>query len=407
MINIYKKLKDGVASLAVFDEIIDRLGTNSVKWDSLDQVFGTREVLPLWVADMDFSCPPEVVQSLIKRAEHPIYGYPGGNSALFEAAKGWIQRRFHAEVQTDWMVAVPGVVPAIQAAIEAFTKPGDKVIIQPPVYPPFFATSENLGRRIVENPLKVVDGKYEMDFDDLRNKIDNQTKLFVLCSPHNPIGRVWSKEDLIQLGEICAEKGIIIIADEIHSDLVYEKGAHTPFYTLSKELANNCITFIAGSKTFNLAGLFTSIAIAENPKLRNEFQIAISKAGLNHINIFGIEATTAAYNHGDKWLDELLEYLHGNALFIHDFISQKIPEVKMMIPEATYLAWLDFRELGLHGQELRNFLIKEAKVGLNDGFNFGTQGDGFSRLNFGCSRSILREALERLEKAVQAYKKRK
>lgn len=391
-------------ALTIFDEIIDRLGTNSVKWDARERIFGSGDVLPLWVADMDLPCPPEVVQAIEARAKHPIYGYPGDNGALFEAAKGWVARRFGAEVDTDWMVAIPGVVPGIQVAINAFTKPGDKVIIQPPVYPPFFSTSEELGRRIVENPLKRVDGKYVMDFDDLRKKIDQRTKLFVLCSPHNPIGQVWSREDLLQLGEICAEKGIMIIADEIHSDLVYEKGAHTPFYTLSEQLANQSVTFISGSKTFNLAGLFTSIAIIKNRKLRNEFRVTANKMGLNHINLFGIVASTAAYNHGDQWLDELLDYLHENAVMIRHFLSERIPEIKMTIPEATYLAWLDFRELGLYGQELRNFLIREAKVGLNDGFQFGKQGDGFCRMNFGCPRSVLKEALQRIEKAVQVYK---
>ncbi len=391
-------------ALTIFDEIIDRLGTNSVKWDARERIFGSGDVLPLWVADMDLPCPPEVVQAIEARAKHPIYGYPGDNGALFEAAKGWVNRRFGAEVDTDWMVAIPGVVPGIQVAINAFTKPGDKVIIQPPVYPPFFSTSEELGRRIVENPLKRVDGKYVMDFDDLRKKIDQRTKLFVLCSPHNPIGQVWSREDLLQLGEICAEKGIMIIADEIHSDLVYEKGAHTPFYTLSEQLANQSVTFISGSKTFNLAGLFTSIAIIKNRKLRNEFRVTANKMGLNHINLFGIVASTAAYNHGDQWLDELLDYLHENAVMIRHFLSERIPEIKMTIPEATYLAWLDFRELGLYGQELRNFLIREAKVGLNDGFQFGKQGDGFCRMNFGCPRSVLKEALQRIEKAVQVYK---
>ncbi|WP_038112599.1 MalY/PatB family protein [Tuberibacillus calidus] len=390
--------------MTIFDEIIDRLGTNSVKWDARERIFGSGDVLPLWVADMDLPCPPEVVQAIEARAKHPIYGYPGDNGALFEAAKGWVNRRFGAEVDTDWMVAIPGVVPGIQVAINAFTKPGDKVIIQPPVYPPFFSTSEELGRRIVENPLKRVDGKYVMDFDDLRKKIDQRTKLFVLCSPHNPIGQVWSREDLLQLGEICAEKGIMIIADEIHSDLVYEKGAHTPFYTLSEQLANQSVTFISGSKTFNLAGLFTSIAIIKNRKLRNEFRVTANKMGLNHINLFGIVASTAAYNHGDQWLDELLDYLHENAVMIRHFLSERIPEIKMTIPEATYLAWLDFRELGLYGQELRNFLIREAKVGLNDGFQFGKQGDGFCRMNFGCPRSVLKEALQRIEKAVQVYK---
>lgn len=387
-----------------FDEIIDRVGTNSVKWDFREKIFGTDDVIPLWVADMDFPCPPQVVEALVNRAKHPIYGYPGDSEAMYEAAKGWINRRFGTDVQKEWMVPVPGVVPGIRMAIEAFTKPGDKVIIQPPVYPPFFATSEDVGRRIVENPLKMIDGKYTMDFEDLRKKIDGRTKLLVLCSPHNPIGRVWSKEELTTLGKICVEHNIIIIADEIHSDLVFEKGAHIPFYTISEELANQSITFISGSKTFNIAGLFSSLMISKNPGLRNEFKAAISKAGHTHLNLFGIEAMTAAYNHGDDWLDELLVYLKGNAEFIQEYLTINIPEIKVSVPEATYLAWLDFRELGLYGQNLRHFLIEDAKLGLNDGFNFGKQGDGFARLNFGCPRSVLKEGLERLATAVSHLK---
>jgi cysteine-S-conjugate beta-lyase len=402
--NRQNKRTEEVASLSKFDEMIDRVGTNSVKWDFREKIFGTNDVLPLWVADMDFPCPPKVVEALVNRAQHPVYGYPGDSMALYEAAKGWINRRFKVNVETDWMVPIPGVVPGIRMAIEAFTKPGDKVIIQPPVYPPFFATSEDLGRRIVENPLKIVDGKYTMDFDDLRRNIDVRTKLLVLCSPHNPIGRVWSREELTELGEICVEHNIIIVSDEIHSDLVFEKGAQHPFYSISDSLANQSITFISGSKTFNLAGLFSSLAISKNEQLRREFKVAIAKAGHTHLNLFGIEAMIAAYNHGDEWLDELLDYLKGNAKYIHDFIGNNIPEIKVTIPEATYLAWLDFRELGLYGQNLRKFLIDEAKIGLNDGFNFGKQGDGFCRLNFGCPRSIIMDALERLETAVNKLK---
>jgi cystathionine beta-lyase len=390
-----------------FDAVIDRRGTNSVKWDDAERIFGEPDILPLWVADMDFSCPPEVVEAVVKRAQHPIYGYPGKPKALFEAAKGWIRRRFGYDLKTEWMTAVPGVVPAIRMAIMAFTKPGDKVVIQPPIYPPFFSTVEDLGRRLVKNPLKVENGRYVMDFDDLKRKIDERTKMILLCSPHNPVGRVWTKDELLELGEIAVRHDLIVVADEIHSDLVYEKGAHTPFYALSESLADRCITFISGSKTFNLAGLFSSIAIAKNPKIMRAFKTAVSQAGLEHINLFGIEAMTAAYHHGDAWLDELNVYLKENAEHIKRFLSERVPEVKMTMPEATYLAWLDFRELGLDGRKLRNFLIREAKLGLNNGYDFGEEGEGFMRLNFGCPRSILDEALERLETAVHRLRAEK
>ncbi|GIM44829.1 cystathionine beta-lyase [Collibacillus ludicampi] len=387
-----------------FDEVIDRIGTNSSKWDYREKIFGTEDVLPLWVADMDFPCPPCVVEAIIKRAQHPIYGYPGKPREFYAAAVHWLKRRFGVDVQPEWMATVPGVVPGIHIAIEAFTNPGDKVVVQPPVYHPFFRAIRNRGRQIVENPLMEKDGRYYMDFADLREKIDERTRMLILCSPHNPVGRVWERDELLELADICMKNDIIIISDEIHSDLVYEKGKHIPLFSLSPEISNHCITFISVSKTFNLAGLFTSIAFTENPKILRELKMAIHKASMEDINLFGIEALIAAYNEGEDWLEELLLYLKGNAEYISNFLRERIPQVKMQVPEGTYLGWMDFRELGLRGEELKEFIIRKAKLGLNDGMMFGAQGEGFQRINFACSRKTLEEAMLRLEKAVKELK---
>lgn len=383
-----------------FDKVLDRKGTNSVKWEYNSHIFGTEDVLPLWVADMDFSCPSSVTDALVNRAKHPIYGYPGKPEAFFQSVVNWVGRRFEVEANRKWMTPVPGVVTGIHAAIDAFTKPGDKVVIQPPVYHPFFSAVKNRGRHVVENSLVNENGHYRMDLDDLRNKIDERTRMIILCSPHNPVGRVWTKEELQALSDLCIENDIFIVSDEIHSDLVYEKGTHTPFYSLSREAAAQSLTFIAPSKTFNLAGLATSIAIAGNERIHREFSITVSKAGLFHINLFGIEALQAAYNNGEDWLEEVLDYLRNNARYIHEFLQERIPKVTMAVPEATYLGWMDFRELGLYGEELNDFIVKKARLGFNAGVMFGKQGDGFQRINFACPRSILQEAMERLEQAV-------
>lgn len=384
-----------------FDELVDRRGSKSIKWDLNKKLFGKEDVLPLWVADMDFSCPPAVVDALVKRAQHPIYGYPTKDKDMFQAVTGWIKRRFQQEVSPDTLLTIPGVVPAIYIAIEAFSKPGDKVIIQPPVYHPFFSAVENKGRQLVLNPLIETEGHYSMDFKDLEEKIDSRTKLLVLCSPHNPIGKVWSEEDLIKLGEICNKHDILIVSDEIHSDLVYEKGQHTPFYSLPEVYSNQSITLIAPSKTFNLAGLYSSIAIIKNAKLRKAFLTEMSNNGLGSINVFGIEAMMAAYNNGDEWLDNLLVYLKSNAEYIQKFLEERIPEVKMVLPEATYLGWLDFRQLNLDRDALRQFIIEEAGLGLNDGAMFGEEGNGFQRINFATSRALVEKAMHQLEAAVK------
>lgn len=384
-----------------FDEVLDRDGTNSVKWEYYKDMFGTDDVLPLWVADMDFPCPPGVTEALVKRAQHPIYGYPGKPKALYESVVDWVGRRFAAKIEPDWLITVPGVVTGLHLAIDAFTHPGDKVVIQPPVYPPFFNAARNRGRHVVENPLIEENGRYRMDFADLREKIDDRTRMLLLCSPHNPIGRVWTEDELLELADICYEHDIMIISDELHSDLVYEKEAHTPFYALPEKYQSLCLSFIAPSKTFNLAGLVASVAVAGDDRVRRAFEVAKAKAGLFHINLFGIEAMRAAYTNGEAWLDEVLMYLRNNAEYIQAYLRERIPEVNMYVPEATYLAWLDFRKLGLYGDDLNDFIIRKAGLGLNAGASFGTQGNGFMRLNFACPQSILTEAMERLEKAVK------
>ncbi|HEX7064839.1 MAG TPA: PatB family C-S lyase [Bacillales bacterium] len=384
-----------------FDEVLDREGTNSVKWNYRGDVFGTEDVLPLWVADMDFPCPPSVTEALIERAKHPVYGYPGKPEAFYQSLVDWTMRRFNVEVAARRMTPIPGVVTGLHVAIDAFTKPGDKIVIQPPVYHPFFSAIKNRGRHVVENPLREKNGRYEMDLADLQDQIDSRTRMIILCSPHNPVGRVWTKEELQELVKLCVKNDIFVVSDEIHSDLVFEKGTHTPLYSLSQEAADCSLTFVAPSKTFNLAGLATSVGIAGNERIHREFSTAAAKAGLFHINLFGIEALQVAYNKGEAWLEEVLSYLQKNAEYIHSFLRDRIPRVTMEVPEATYLGWMDFRELNLYGDELNDFIVKRARLGFNAGAMFGQQGDGFQRINFACPRSILTEAMERLEQAVK------
>lgn len=384
-----------------FDTLLDRAGTNSAKWEYYKDVFGTEDVLPLWVADMDFPCPPNVTEALVERARHPIYGYPREADGFFESIVDWLARRFSVEVKAERMKTTPGVVSGLHAAIDAFTKVGDKIIIQPPVYHPFFSTIKDRGRHVVENPMIEENGRYRMDLEDLKQKIDAHTRMLILCSPHNPVGRVWTKEELLAVADICIQNDVFIVSDEIHSDLVYEKGAHTPFYSLPDEILENSLSFIAPSKTFNLAGLFTSIAISGSDRVQREFSNARDRMGLNHVNIFGIAALKAAYNGGEDWLENVLVYLRENAEYVHQFLQGHIPQVKMQVPEATYLGWMDFRELGLYGEQLDEFMVKKARLGMNAGAMFGKQGDGFQRINFACPRSLLKEAMERLEKAVK------
>ena len=382
-----------------FNEIVPREGTNCIKYDALERFFGSTDVLPLWVADMDFKTPDFIVDAIKKRTEHEIFGYTFRGDSYYDSIIGWMKRRHNWEIQKEWISFSPGVVAGLTFGIEAFSKPGDGVIVQPPVYFPFFDCVKGTKRKLIENPLKIENGRYTFDFEDLKAKIDKKTKLLLLCNPQNPGGSVFSKEELTELATICLENKIMVISDEIHSDLIFAGHKHIPFASLSEEIAQNCIISMAPSKTFNVAGFSSSIVIIPNKTKFARYERAIGVAHLYMGNIFGSVAMEAAYTHGDEWLDQMLDYLWGNYKILEDFFKTKLPKVKIMKPEATYLIWLDFREYGMKNAELMKFTVENARVGLNDGGRFGTGGDGWMRINIGCPRSVLVEALERLEKA--------
>lgn len=382
-----------------FDEKVERKGTNCIKYDALTRMFGTDDVLPLWVADMDFKTPDFVVDAIKKRAEHEIYGYTLRPDSYFQSITNWMDRRHNWTVQKEWISFSPGVVAGLTVAIETFSKPGDEIIVQPPVYFPFFDCVKGTKRKIVENPLKIENERYTFDFADLKAKITENTKLLLLCNPQNPGGMVWTKEELQELSSICLENKIMVISDEIHSDLIHKPHRHIPFASLSEEAANNSLVFMAPSKTFNVAGLASSVAIIPNKAnfVRYERTLGVGHLGMG--NIFGSIALEAAYTHGDEWLEQLLQYLWGNYLLVKKFIEKHLPKIKVMPLEATYLVWLDFSAYKMNDTELSQYIIEKAKVGLNNGGKFGTGGDGWMRINIGCPRSVLQEGLERLEAA--------
>jgi len=385
-----------------FDEVIERKNTGSLKWDFCEKYLGEKEVLPMWVADMDFRAPQPVVDAVTSIAQLGIYGYGEESECFYDAAVDWIKRRHGWTVKREWIRFCPGVVPALHLLTKTFAEAGDKVIVQPPVYYPFFYAINYGDCVVLNNPLKLIDGKYAMDFDDLETKMDQRVKMIFLCSPHNPGGMVWSREDLIRLGEICLENNVIVVSDEIHGDLILHDNKHIPFASLSEEFAMNSITCVAPSKTFNLAGLQVSNIIIPNPELAKAFGTSMEKCSLTRPNIFAIEAAEAAYNYGDEWLDQLIDYVEGNHRLLEDYIEEKIPLLKVIKPQASYLAWIDCRSLGLDREELKAFMDKKARLGLNQGYIFGEGGEGFVRMNLGCPRSVVREALQRLEQAVSA-----
>jgi len=382
-----------------FDEIVPREGTNCLKYDAREMFFKSKDVLPLWVADMDFKTPDFIVDAIKKRAEHEIFGYSFKSDSYYKSIIGWMKRRHNWDIQKGRISSSPGVVAGLTVAIETFSNPGDGVVVQPPVYFPFFDCVKGTTRKMVENPLKIENGRYTFDFDDLKSKIDKNTKLLLLCNPQNPGGMVWTREELTKLANICIENSIMIISDEIHSDLIFGEHKHIPIASISKEIAQNCMVLMAPSKTFNVAGLASSIVIIPNKLNFVRYERALGVGHLGMGNIFGSVALEAAYTHGDDWLEQMLDYLWENYLFLKEFFKTNLPKVKVMKPEATFLIWLDFTEYGMKNRELLNFVSEKAKVGLNDGGKFGTGGDGWLRLNIGCQRTVLEEALERLERA--------
>jgi cystathionine beta-lyase len=388
-----------------FDEVIDRTETQSVKWDTYD-----KDLLPLWVADMDFRAPEPIINAIIDRAKHGIFGYSYYYSAYYDAVLGWFKRHYKWKINKEWLSFTPGVIPAINIALQAYTNLGDKIIVQNPVYYPFFGAIKNSGRQILFNPLKSSNGHFQMDYDDLKQKIkDPRAKLLILCSPHNPIGRVWTKDELTQLGEICLENEIIVLSDEIHCDLIYPGYKHTNFAAICVDFGLNSITCTSLSKTFNLAGLQLSNIVIPNQKLRNHFRNTIESLFLPEElgylpNTLSLVAFTAAYEKCDAWLNSLIQYLYKNLEFLKSFIKKNLPQIEVNEPEGTYLVWLDFRKLGIDNDQIEEFLHKKAKVVLDDGSQFGKGGEGFQRINIACSRLILEEALKRINEAVKKLK---
>ncbi len=391
-----------------FDKICSRQNTSCAKWDAVESIFGSKDVIPMWVADMDFPVAQPIVEALKKRAEHEFYGYTHAGPELIEAFVDRVKRKFDWKIEPEWVVLTPGVIPALNIAIRALTHPGDEIVLQEPVYYPFFPAVRQSGCQIATNQLKLVDGRYEMDFADLEKKFQpkpgmhdapSRVRAIVLCNPHNPIGRVWDRQEITRLGEIAIGNGAIVISDEIHCELLYKGIKHVPFATISEDFAQNSIVCMAPSKTFNLPGLAASSLIIPDKKLRTVFNTI--RIGIVHgPSIFGLVAMEAAYRHGDEWLEQLLVYLQGNLDFTLGYFAGKISRIKVIKPQGTYLLWLDCRGLGLDDMALQDFMRTQAKVGLDDGFLFGAGGSGFQRMNIACPRGILEEALGRIERAV-------
>jgi cystathionine beta-lyase len=383
-----------------FDKLTERTGTNSIKWDGRERVFGKADIIPLWVADMDFETPEFIRDRIARRLEHPILGYTYRGPEFTGAFTAWAERRHGWKVDPDWISFMPGVVSAVSVAVLALTRPGDEVVIQPPVYHPFYFCVEGNDRKLVLNHLMIRDGRFTFDLERLKKQITPRTKMLILSSPHNPGGTVWTPEELRGLVSVCREHDILIVSDEIHSDLILKPNVHTPLLKIAGEYAHRIFLTMAPSKTFNLAGMSSSIVMIPDEGLRKKYETVVHTLHVGMGNIFGNEALQAAYEEGDQWLDELLVYLKANRDYIRHFIETGMPRVGMMDTEGTYLAWLDFSRLGMKQDELNAFLIHEAGVGLNDGSQFGPGGEGHMRLNFGCPRSILIQALEKMRDAI-------
>lgn len=380
-----------------FDRVIDRKDSDSFKWNMNRQVFGKEDVLPMWVADMDFRVPEEVIRALIERAEHGVFGYPRTPGSFYEAVMGWFERHYGWTIKRDWIVVTPGVVPALARAIDAFTEPGDGVIFQPPVYYLFDRSVRSNGRRPLENRLVCYGGEYSFDLGDLQEKAAG-ARMLILCSPHNPVGRVWTRGEIRKILRICAENDVFLFSDEIHADLVFPGHRHVPS-GLAGIMRENLICAYSTSKTFNLAGLGLSVNVIPGKKTRERFRESLEAGALWMANIFGRVGTEAAYRHGDPWLAGLMEYLEGNCRLVIDELARTAPLIKASMPEATYLMWLDCRELGMSDDQLEKFFVQEAGLGLDAGRMFGPGGEGYMRINVACPRSTLKTALDRLARA--------
>jgi len=389
-----------------FDELVPREGTDCIKYDLRQETFGRGDVIPMWVADMDFRTPSFVTEKLQERAAHEIYGYSFRPDRYFSSIIKWFDTRHNWKVEKEWICFSPGIVPALNLSTLAFTRPGDNVIIQPPVYTPFFSAVEGHGRNLLLNPLKEEYGKWKMDLDSLKRSITGNTTMIIISNPHNPVGRAWSREELNELVTLCLENRILILSDEIHCDLIMPGYKHTPVASLSAEAADITVTCIAPSKTFNLAGLSTSSVIISNPVLRKYFLKKTDSLHIGNGNIFGNIASAAAYSGGGEWVDELMRYIALNASLVKEFCISHIPEIIPVMPEATYMIWLDCRKLAMTGKELKDFFVSRACVGLNEGSSFGKEGEGFMRMNLATTRATVKRAMEQIEKAVEGIRKK-
>lgn len=386
-----------------FDQLVSRDHSNSLKYDGRQAMFGQDDVIPLWVADMDFASPPAVSDALLQRASHPIYGYSIFPESTYQALIDWLERRHGWRVERDWLLMCPGVVPSLNTAVMAFTQPTDAVIVQPPVYFPFFSAVTDSGRSLIQNPLHFENNQYHIDFEYLE-ACAARAKMLLLCSPHNPVGRVWRKDELEQLLAIAEKYQLIVFADEIHADLVYAPARHHVLESLSQH-RKNIITAVAPSKTFNIPGLNLSALIIPDATQRQVMSKVFERMHVSAANPFSMVAFEAAYQHGDAWLDALLGYLQQTRDFVIAYVSEHLPRVHAIVPEGTYLIWLDCRELGLDDAALKQFFIQQAGVGLSPGKLFGEAGSGFMRMNIAAPRSLITTALQRMAVALQSFTK--
>lgn len=386
-----------------FDTIIDRKNTDCLKYDFAKRRGMPEDVLPLWVADMDFKTSSYVEDALAERARHGIFGYSESQTPYFEIVRDWMKRHHDWEVKEPWLIKTPGVVFALAMAVKAYTEPGDGVLIQSPVYYPFSEVIEDNGRRIVSNTLVLgEDHKYYINFEDFERQIkENQIKLFFLCNPHNPVGRVWTTEELTRLGDICLKYQVTVVSDEIHSDFIF-RGRHQVFADLKREYADITVTCTAPSKTFNLAGLLLSNIFISNRELRHKFRQQVNAAGISQLSPFGLVACETAYTQGEEWYQAMLAYVAENIAFTKEYVEKHLPGVEMVEHEGTYLVWLDFRKTGLSVEELEDLIVNRAKLWLDSGKIFGKSGEGFQRINVACPRQILEEALHRIKEQLQA-----
>ena len=381
-----------------FDEVIDRRGTGCLKYDKATEFLGGDGLLPMWIADMDLRVPDFIMDALKQRLEHPVFGYFYHTEEFYHAIVRWMQTRHNWNISSKWICFSPGIVAGLSFLIQNFTEKGDKILIQTPVYPPFYEVVEKNGRQLVQSPLRIEGDCFRMDFNDLEEKLKQGAKLMIISNPHNPLGRCWTPDELRLVAELCLKHHCLLVSDEIHSDLIMRGFHHTPAASLSEEIAQNTITCMSPSKTFNLAGFFTSEIIIPNPELRAKFKNFMNETVHIYGNIMGDVALQAAYTHGAEWLDQLCDYLTDNVQYAKEFLSKNIPQIKTYRHEATYLLWLDFKAFGLTHEQLSRKLLDEAKLGFNDGKAFGTAGDNCMRINLACPRATVTEALHRLQK---------